>query len=90
MKATLLSATTLLGLAFAGSAVAQGIDFASLDADMNGEIAFEELQAALPNIVEDDFTILDADGSGGLSEEEFATLMTPPSTDGSDAMTSTQ
>ncbi|MCD7059940.1 EF-hand domain-containing protein [Pelagibacterium xiamenense] len=89
MKATLLSATTLLGLAFAGSAVAQGVDFASLDADMNGEISFEELQAALPNIVEEDFSVLDVDGSGGLSEDEFATLVTPPS-GGADTTTSPQ
>lgn len=82
MKSTLLSAATLFGLALAGGATAQTLDFATLDTDMSGEISFTELQAALPNIVEEDFTLLDADGSGGLSESEFNALLTPPSNGG--------
>lgn len=78
MKKTLLTVATLFGLAAAGTAMAQGLEFNSLDADGSGEISFEELQVVLPNVTQDDFAILDVDGSGGLSEDEFAVLLQAP------------
>lgn len=89
MKKTLLSAATLFGLTLAGTASAQGLDFATLDADMSGEISFTELQAAMPNITEEDFNLIDADGSGGLSQAEFDALMTPPADNGTTGETMT-
>lgn len=78
MKKTLLTVATLIGLAAAGGAMAQGLEFDSLDADLSGEISFEELQVVLPNITQEDFAILDVDGSGGLSQAEFAVLLEAP------------
>lgn len=78
MKKLLLSVATLIGLSAAGAAVAQGVDFASVDVDGNGAISFEELQAVLPNITPEDFAVLDTDGDGALSPEEFSVLLEAP------------
>jgi hypothetical protein len=78
MKKTVITLAALLGLSAAAPALAQGIDFDALDANMDGQISFEELQVALPDITQDDFTILDTDGDGVLSREEFAVLLEAP------------
>lgn len=78
MKKTILSVATLVGLGFAGSAMAQAVDFNALDTDMDGQISFEELQVVLPEITQEDFDLLDQDGSGALSEQEFNVLFQPP------------
>lgn len=77
MKKTILSVATLVGLGFAGSAMAQAVDFHALDTNMDGQISFEELQVVLPEITQEDFDLLDQDGSGGLSEAEFNVLFQP-------------
>lgn len=71
MKKTLAA---LAFVAFAFPAFAQSADFATVDADSSGAVSWEEVQAALPNVTEDQFRAADADGSGDLNETEFATL----------------
>lgn len=65
---------TLAVVAFASPAFAQGADFATADADGSGTVTWEEVQAALPDVTEEQFRAADADGSGDLSAEEFAGL----------------
>lgn len=69
MKKTL---ATLAVVAFAAPAFAQ--DFATVDVDGSGTVSWEEVQAALPDVTEEQFQAADADGSGDLSADEFATL----------------
>lgn len=71
MKKTLAA---LALVAFASPAFAQAADFATVDVDGSGSVSWEEVQAALPNVTEDQFRTADADGSGDLSAEEFAAL----------------
>ena len=78
MKKSIVTLAALLGLSFAAPTFAQGVDFDSLDANMDGVLSFEELQVALPAITQEDFTILDADGDGVLSREEFSVLLEAP------------
>ncbi|MCB1463518.1 MAG: EF-hand domain-containing protein [Nitratireductor sp.] len=63
-----------LGLAamLAGPALAQEMDFATVDTDGNGQISMDEATAAGWGWSEEEFKAADADGSGGLNEEEFA------------------
>ncbi len=63
-----------LGVAagFAVPAFSQAVDFTALDADQNGSVSLEELQAVMPDLTEETFNAADADGSGDLSQEEFA------------------
>lgn len=65
---------TLSVVAFTAPAFAQGADFSTVDADGSGTVTWEEVQAALPDVTEEQFQGADADGSGDLSAEEFATL----------------
>jgi Ca2+-binding EF-hand superfamily protein len=46
-----------------------------VDANGDGAVSFEELQARRPNITQEQFTALDADGSGGLSRAELRSGM---------------
>ncbi len=69
--------TILATLAFAAlvsPALAQMADFATVDADGSGTVTWEEVQAAMPDVTEDQFKAADADGSGDLSQDEFASL----------------
>lgn len=68
----LLAIITAVGLA--APAFAQAPDFATADADQDGAVTFEELQAVMPDVTQESFDAADADGSGDLSEEEFATV----------------
>lgn len=63
---------TMAIVAFAAPAFAQ--DFTTVDADASGTVTWEEVQAALPDITQEQFQAADADGSGDLSAEEFAAL----------------
>jgi len=65
---------TLSVVAFTAPAFAQAADFATADADSSGAVSWEEVQAALPDVTEEQFKAADADANGDLSEEEFATL----------------
>lgn len=69
MKKTL---ATFAVIAFAAPAFAQ--DFTAVDADGSGGVSWEEVQAALPDVTQEQFQAADADGSGELSADEFATL----------------
>ncbi|WP_173931343.1 EF-hand domain-containing protein [Chelativorans sp. Marseille-P2723] len=66
--------TLLLAAGLAAPAFAQAPDFATVDADMSGGVTLEELQAVMPDTSEELFNAADTDGSGDLSEEEFATI----------------
>lgn len=74
MNKTVFTLAALIGLSATGGALAQDLDFATLDADANGEISMEELQVAIPDLTEESFAMLDIDASGAVSEEEFAAL----------------
>ena len=65
---------TLTVVAFTAPALAQAMEFATIDADASGTVTWEEVQAALPDLTEEQFQAADADGSGDLSEEEFAAI----------------
>jgi len=65
---------TLTVVAFTAPALAQDMDFATVDADASGTVTWEEVQAALPDMAEEDFQTADADASGDLSEEEYAAI----------------
>ncbi|RDE10307.1 EF-hand domain-containing protein [Pelagibacterium lacus] len=74
MKKTAFTLATLIGLSFAGGALAQDLDFATLDADGSGALTLEELQVAIPDLTAESFAMLDTDANGEISEEEFAAL----------------
>ncbi|GLQ54374.1 hypothetical protein GCM10010862_16330 [Devosia nitrariae] len=63
-----------VGLA-AGAVYAQEqTSFASLDTDANGELSFEEITVAWPQLTQEEFSAADLDVSGGLSGDEVATM----------------
>lgn len=70
MKKLLIAAAALA----ATSSLALAQDFASVDIDASGAVSLEEAAAAIPSLTEEAFITADADGSGDLSPEEFATL----------------
>lgn len=78
MKKMILSMATLAGMAFAGAATAQDIDFNTVDANSDGVVTFEELQALLPELTQEDFALLDQTGTGSLTEDEFNSLFQAP------------
>jgi hypothetical protein len=74
---------TALGLMalsiMAAPALAQApLTFAEVDVDASGELSFEELQAAWPDLTQDEFMAADLDMNGGLSADELNGLQ--PST----------
>lgn len=75
--------TIALGLAaltiMAAPALAQApLTFAEVDIDASGELSFEELQAAWPDLTQDEFMAADLDLNGSLSADELNGLQ--PST----------
>lgn len=60
---------TLPLLAISVPAVAQS---AMIDIDQDGLYSYSEVQAAMPDMSMDDFTILDTNGDGLLDAEEIA------------------
>ena len=56
---------------FAGAAFAAE-DFATADADNDGQVTVEEAAAAAPEITEEKFKEADANSDGTLSAEEYA------------------
>ena len=63
----------LLATGFASTA-ALAADFSAVDTDQNGTVSMEEAKAAMPDMSDDAFGAADADKSGDLSAEEFATV----------------
>jgi hypothetical protein len=45
---------------------------AAIDVNADGMYSFPELQAVMPEITEDDFTVLDTSGDGLLDADEIA------------------
>lgn len=62
-------------VAFSVPALAQAPDFTSVDVDQSGGVTWQEVQAVMPDVTEDQFRVADGDGSGDLNEEEFQTLV---------------
>lgn len=48
-----------------------GIAQATMDMDGDGQVSFDEMLAAYPELTEEVFAVIDADASGGVSEEEM-------------------
>ncbi|OYX44293.1 MAG: hypothetical protein B7Z02_05940 [Rhodobacterales bacterium 32-67-9] len=65
-----LALTLALGLATTGMALAQGLS--EMDADGTGNLSLTELQAVYPNLNEEGFTAIDANGDGAVDEAELA------------------
>ena len=61
-----LGAMFMAGVAFAAE------DFATADADNDGQVTVEEAAAAAPEITEEKFKEADANSDGTLSAEEYA------------------
>lgn len=78
MKTLLISAATIAALAFAPAAFAQSsqseMSFTTADTDQDGFVSMTELQVQFPDYDQGKFDLLDADKSGTLSEEEYASL----------------
>lgn len=65
-----LTLTLALGLAIPGMALAQGIS--EMDADGTGNLSLTELQVVYPDLNEEGFTAIDANGDGAVDEAELA------------------
>lgn len=65
---------TLAVVGFTVPAMAQAVDFDSVDADGSGTVSWEEVQTALPEITEEEFQAADIDSTGELTEEQFEVL----------------
>jgi hypothetical protein len=77
MKKTALGLVALTLMA--APALAQApLTFAEVDIDASGELSFEELQAAWPDLTQDEFMAADLDMNGSLSADELDGLQ--PST----------
>lgn len=62
-------AMTLIASLMAASAVAQDL---AIDVNGDGMYSYPELLAVMPEMSEEDFTLLDADGDGLLNADEIA------------------
>ena len=77
MKTILLSIAALI-LSTASVFAQATPDYATVDANADTSVTWEELTAAWPEITQEQFTAADVDASGGLSAEEYATLAVTP------------
>jgi hypothetical protein len=68
MKKYLVAFAATLGLA--GTALAQEVTVTDTDAD--GSYSLEELQIVYPELTEEVFDVIDANGDGGIDEDELA------------------
>ncbi|HBS50363.1 MAG TPA: hypothetical protein DEA05_09915 [Rhodobacteraceae bacterium] len=66
MKLYLLTAATVLGL---GTVAMASTD---LDTDGDGAVTWEEVQAGHPEVTEEQFIAMDANGDGALDADELA------------------
>lgn len=63
---------TLTSVALVTLASASFAQDAAIDVNGDGMYSFPELLTVMPEILEDDFTVLDANGDGLLDAEEIA------------------
>lgn len=70
----LMLSLAALGLAAGGAYAQDQTSFASLDVDANGELSFEEITVAWPQLTQEEFAAADLDASGGLSADEVASI----------------
>ena len=66
---TALILPAAMALMVASTVLAQD---AAIDVNGDGTYSYPELQAAMPDITEDEFTVLDVSGDGLLDAEEIA------------------
>ncbi len=73
---TLFTAAATAAL-ITGGALAQDaeVSFIELDANEDGKLSVEEVQAVAPDVTEDEFASYDADADGYLQEPEFDTWL---------------
>jgi hypothetical protein len=77
ISAAVAALTLSTGAVFAQDAAATP-EYGTVDANADASVTWEELSAAWPGVTEDQFKTADADASGGLSAEEYATLAVAP------------
>jgi len=70
MKKT--SIAIALGAMFMSGAAFAAADFATADANSDGQVTVEEAAAAAPEITAEKFKAADTNGDGSLSAEEYA------------------
>ena len=63
---------TTFAAAVAVAMIASANTAAELDANQDGYLTLDELQAAYPDMTGDQFTLLDLDANGALDAEEVA------------------
>lgn len=74
MKFFNISAVAAIVLS-AATAYAAEVSFEMVDANADGLVAFEELNAVNTDVTEEAFIAADADKDGQLNEDEFKALM---------------
>ncbi|WP_306260105.1 hypothetical protein [Pararhizobium sp. IMCC21322] len=69
--------STLFATLFAGAstvAMAQGVEFATVDTDGDGMLSMDEIKTLLPDVPDDQLVAADANGDGMLDEAEYQVL----------------
>ena len=74
MKRALVILAGLSLFAFTPMVYAQAPTFADFDANQDGQLTLEEIQAVIPDFTQDDFNAADTDQNGTLSPDEFDAL----------------
>ncbi|WP_298812722.1 hypothetical protein [uncultured Roseibium sp.] len=70
-----MSAVLAFGALFVSSAAfAQGVDFSTLDANGDGFVTYEEIQAAGATLPEETYKAADGNQDGMLDEAEFSAI----------------
>lgn len=82
MRIATLSAS-FLGAVILSAAAASAQDITMMDADADGFVSYPEAQAAMPEVDESLFTMIDANGDGLWAADEVAAaveagLLAPP------------
>ena len=67
-----LFATLFAGVS--GVAMAQAVEFATVDTDSDGMLSMEEVKTLLPDLTDEQLIIADANGDGMLDEAEYQVL----------------
>ncbi|MGX6647310.1 hypothetical protein ACWCOP_05140 [Maricaulaceae bacterium MS644] len=75
MKTLFTAAATAALMGGAAFAQDAGVSFGDVDANADGKLSVEEVQAVAPDVTEDEFDSYDADADGYLQEPEFDTWL---------------